>query len=84
MTRFEQATKIIAESYRKDCEFEDCSIKELFRAWQVDAEDARAEFVDILYEAGFEAFTEDGEILEDNGTVKTLKQLIKAVKSYEL
>lgn len=83
MTNFERAVKLIVEEYREECEDCGCDIKELFRAWQMDTEDARDDFVYILSHAGFEEFSDDGEIFDTDGSIKTLQQLIKAVRNYK-
>ena len=70
MTKFEKAVKLIAEEYKEDCVQDDCTIKELFKAWQFDNEDAKAEFWSILNE-------------KFDGEFKTFRQLMKAVKNYQ-
>lgn len=84
MTNFEKAVKIIAEEYREDCEEYDCTIKELFKTWQFDSEDMKEEFWSILNEKFDGEFTDDCEIIENNGEVKTFRQLAMAVKRYKL
>ena len=83
MTKFEEAVKIIANEYKEDCEELDCSIRELFKCWQYDNKDMKNDFVDILYNANFNDFTEDGEILGEGNKVYTLRQLAKAVRDYQ-
>jgi hypothetical protein len=82
MTNFEKAVNIIIEAYQEDCKEYDCSISELFKCWGCDTEDLKEEFLSILNQNNFpeNAFTDDCEILEDNNEVKTLRQLINAVK----
>lgn len=83
MTRFEEAVKIIAEEYREDCKEHDCTIRELFKAWQFDTEDMKEEFCSILNEKFDGEFTDDCEIVDDDGKFKTLRQLAKAVRDYQ-
>lgn len=83
MADFERAVKIIAESYKEDCAEHDCSIRELFKIWGCDKEDLLEEFLYILKENNFDGYyTDDCEIIENSGEVKTLTQLIGAVKKY--
>lgn len=84
MTKFEEAVKIIAEDYREECEEHEWTIREAFKCWQCDTEDLQAEFLSILNYNKFDGyFTDDCEILDDDGNFKTLKELIKAVKKYK-
>lgn len=85
MSKFEEAVKIIAEEYMVDCVINDCTIRELFKDWEMDYEDLRADFLDILNESeefdGY--FTDDCKILDDDGKFKTFRQLAKAVRDYQ-
>ena len=83
-TKFKQAVEIIAKSYESDCVEYDCTIRELFKIWQCDSSDLKEEFLYILNTERFDGeFTDDCEIIDDNGEIKTLRQLIKAVKDFE-
>lgn len=83
MTRFEEAVKLIAEEYKEDCAEYDYTIKELFKCWQFDGEDMKEEFLFILNDKFDGEFTDDCEIVDDDGNIKTFKQLTKAVKNYQ-
>lgn len=83
MTRFEEAVKIIAEEYREDCADYDCTIKELFRVWQLDNEDMQAEFLSILNEKFDGDFTDDCEVIDSNGDIRTFRQLASAIRKYQ-
>ena len=84
MTRFEEAVRIIAEGFRRECEERECTIAELFKCYQMDTDDFRTEFLSILNHSDFPAcdFTDECEIFDEDGTVRTLLQLIKAVRNY--
>ena len=82
MTKFEKAVSIIANEYRYDCEELDCDIAELFRCWELDSEDMKTEFLSILNEMFDGDFTDDCEIFDDDGSIKTFRQLSMAVKKY--
>ena len=85
MTRFEEMVKIVAENYREDCEERDCTIKELFKCWQYDNDDMIEEFCAILNDTEYSEFvTDDGEIFDDDDSIKTFRQFSIAVKKYEL
>lgn len=84
MSRFDLAVKIIAEEYKEECRENDCTIRELFKAWQIDLEDMCNEFRSILNSTDLSRYvTDDCEIINDDGSIKTLKQLANAVKKYE-
>ena len=84
MTRFEEMVKIVAESFKEDCEERDCTIKELFKCWGLDKQDMIEEFCSILNETEFHQFvTDDCEIFDDDGTIKTFRQFSMAVKNYQ-
>ena len=84
MTRFEEMVKVVAESYREDCEEMDCTIKELFKCWGFDKEDMIDEFCGILNDSEFGLFvTDECEIFDDGDSIKTFSQFLKAVKNYE-
>lgn len=88
MTDFEKAVKIIAESYREDCEEYDCNIRELFKIYGYDTKDLKEEFWYILHENNFEGeYTDDCEIFyhtESETKFKTFRSLAKAVRDYRL
>ena len=84
MARFEEMVKIVAESYREDCEERDCTIKELFKCWQYDKEDMIDEFCGILNDSEYADYvTDECEIFDDDDTIKTFRQFSMAVKKYE-
>ena len=84
MSTFDTAVKIIAEEYREECAEHDCTIRELFKCWQFDFDDMREEFTYILNQTELcEYVTDDCEIFDDDGSIKTLKQLVSAVKKYQ-
>jgi hypothetical protein len=84
MSRFDMAIKIIAEEFREECEERDCTIRELFKSWQFDTDDMREEFTCILNQTELSKYvTDDCEIFDDDGSIKTLKQLASAVKKYQ-
>jgi hypothetical protein len=84
MTRFEKMVEIVAKSYEEDCKEYDCTIKELFKCWQFDKEDMIDEFCSILNETEYAEFvTDECEIFDDDGTIKTFRQFSMAVKKYE-
>lgn len=83
MTRFEEMVKIVAEDYREDCIEMDCTIKELFKCWQYDAEDMVADFCYILNDSNYaEYVTDECEIFDDDDSIKTFRQFSTAVKNY--
>jgi hypothetical protein len=83
MTRFEEAVKIVAEEYREDCSEMDCTIRDLFKCWQFDNEDMKTEFSSILNEKFSGEFTDECEILNDDGKFVSFRQFVKAVKNYQ-
>lgn len=86
ITRFNEIVKLIAESYRKDVEFDGFkNLKEYFKAMGLDREDYIEEFKYILDEQkAFERYdyTDDMEVLED-GKTYTVNELIRNVKAYK-
>lgn len=82
MTEFEKVVKIIADEYKSDCDELDCTIAELFKCWQIDNEEIKADFWSILNEKYDGDFTDDCEIITEN-KVFSFKQLVKAVKNYQ-
>ena len=82
MASFEIAVQLIANEYKEECATMDCTIKELFKCWQLDNEDMLEEFWSILNEKFDGCFTDECEIIEGD-EVKTFAQLVKAVKNYQ-
>lgn len=83
MTKFEEAVKLIAEEYREDCELQNCTIRDLFRCWQFDSEDMMGEFWSILNEKFSGDFTDECEVVDDDGDLKTFGRLVTAVRNYK-
>ena len=83
MTRFDEMVKIVAESYKEDCKDYDCTIKELFKCWQFDKEDMIEEFCGILNDSEYSDYvTDECEIFDEDGVIKTFRQFSMAVKNY--
>ena len=71
------------ESYREDCKDYDCTIKELFKCWQFDKEDMIEEFCGILNDSEYSDYvTDECEIFDEDGVIKTFRQFSMAVKNY--
>ena len=84
MTRFEEMVKIVAENYREDCAEYDCTIKELFKCWGFDKEDMIDEFCGILNDSEYSDYvTDECEIFDDDGSIKTFRQFSASVKKYD-
>lgn len=84
MTRFKKMVEIVANEYKEECIERDCDISELFRSWQLDKEDMIDEFCSILNDTNYAQFvTDECEIIDDDGTIKTFRQFSMAVKKYE-
>ena len=83
MTTFEKAVEIIANEFKEECLEHDCTIADLFKAYQFDSEDMKEEFLSILNDLFDGQFTDNCEIFDDDGSIKTFRQLSKAVKNYK-
>lgn len=84
MSRFDTMVKIVADEYKADCEELDCTIKELFKCWQFDKDDMIGEFCDILNATEYSSYvTDECEIFDEDGSIKTFRQFSTAVKNYQ-
>ena len=83
MTKLEKAVELIANEFKDECLEHDCTIADLFKAYQFDSEDMKEEFLLILNDSFDGEFTDDCEIFDDDGTIKTFRQLSKAVRNYQ-
>ena len=87
-SNFEKAVEIISDEYLEDVVIIDSirakTIGDMFKFYEYSSRELKEDFDFILMNHGFDSYSDNLEVLDEDNTIHSFRELLKAVKQVQV